>query len=108
MSKWLCALTLAGFCAACGGPARDQPAIGSTTEEGTSTSAAAEEEEKPDLPTYREVTIPSGTTLRLDLKSAVSSDASQVEDTVRASLQAGRLRSMASRSCRLERNSLER
>ena len=42
--------------------------------------------EKPELPTYREVTIPSGTTLRLELKSAVSSDASQVEDTVRASL----------------------
>ena len=86
VSKWLCALTLAGFCAACGGPGSDLPATGATTEEGTSTSTAAEKEEKPDLPTYREVTIPSGTTLRLDLKSAVSSDASQVEDTVRASL----------------------
>ncbi len=41
---------------------------------------------KPEPPTYREVTIPSGTTLRLELKSAVSSDASQVEDAVRASL----------------------
>jgi hypothetical protein len=35
---------------------------------------------------YREVTIPAGTTLRLELQSAVSSDQSQVEDTVRASL----------------------
>ena len=86
MSKWLCALTLAGFCAACGGSSTDQPATGATTEEGTATSTAAEKEEKPKLPTYREVTIPSGTTLRLELQSAVSSDGSKVEDTVRATL----------------------
>jgi hypothetical protein len=86
VSKWLCALTLAGVCAACGGPKSGQPATGGTTEEGTSTSAAAEHEKKPELPVYREVTIPAGTTLRLDLQSAVASDASQVEDTVRASL----------------------
>ena len=84
MSRWLCALTLAGLCAACGSSTTDNAAVGTTTEEGTSTSAAAEE--KSELPTYREVTIPSGTSLRLELKSAVSSDASQVEDTVRASL----------------------
>ncbi len=86
VSKWLCALTLAGFCAACGGSETGRPATGGTTEEGTSTSAAAEKEKKPDLPVYREVTIPAGTTLRLDLQSAVASDTSQVEDTVRASL----------------------
>jgi hypothetical protein len=86
VSKWLCALTLTALCAACGGSATDQSATGGTTEEGTSTSKAAETEEQPDLPTYREVTIPAGTTLRLDLQSAVSSDASQVEDTVRAVL----------------------
>jgi hypothetical protein len=86
VSKWLCALTLAGFCAACGGSATDQSAPGATTEEGTSPGAVAEKEAKPDLPEYKEVTIPSGTTLRLDLQSAVSSDGSQVEDTVRASL----------------------
>ena len=86
MTKWLCALTLAGFCAACGGSNADNAAVGNTTEEGTSTSGAAEKEATPDLPTYREITIPSGTTLRLDLKSAVSSDASKVEDTVHASL----------------------
>ena len=84
MSRWLCALTLAGLCAACGSSTTDNAAVGTTTEEGTSTSAAAEE--KLGLPTFREVTIPSGTSLRLELKSAVSSDASQVEDTVRASL----------------------
>ena len=86
VSKWLCALTLAGFCAACGGSEVSQPATEGTTEEGTSTAAAAEKEEKPDLPVYREVTIPAGTTLRLDLQSSVASDTSQVEDTVRASL----------------------
>jgi len=82
VSKWLCALTLAGLCAACGGSTTDNAAV-STSEEGTSTPAA---DEKSDLPEYREVTIPTGTTLRLELKSAVSSDASRVEDTVRASL----------------------
>lgn len=85
MTKWLCALTLAGFCAACGGSEMSQSATG-TTEEGTSTSAAAEKEKKADLPVYREVTVPAGTTLRLDLQSSVASDSSQVEDTVRASL----------------------
>ena len=84
MSRWVCALTLAGLCAACGSSTSDNAAVGTTAEEGTSTFAAAEE--KPGLPTYREVTIPSGTSLRLELKSAVSSDASQVEDTIRASL----------------------
>lgn len=86
MSKWLCALTLAGFCAACGGSETGQPATGGTTEEGTSTSAAADNKGKPALPVYREVTIPAGTALRLDLQSAVASDTSRVEDTVRASL----------------------
>lgn len=86
MSKWLCALTLAGLCAACSGSGTDQAAAGGTTEEGTSTAQAAEQDSKPRLPTYREVVIPPGTTLRLELASAVSSDASSVEDTVRASL----------------------
>jgi hypothetical protein len=35
---------------------------------------------------YQEVTIPAGTTLRLDLRSAVASDTSKIEDTVRATL----------------------
>jgi hypothetical protein len=84
VSRWLCALTLAGWCAACGSSTSDTGAAGTTTEEGTGTSAAAEKNSEP--ATHREVTIPSGTTLRLELKSAVSSDASQVEDAVRASL----------------------
>jgi hypothetical protein len=38
------------------------------------------------VPEYREVTIPAGTTLALELKSAVASDTSKVEDQVRAAL----------------------
>jgi hypothetical protein len=95
VSKWLCALTLAGFCAACGGSRADQPPAGDTPEKVAPTSTAADlagEAElvanvaRPKAPRYREVTIPAGTTLRLELQSAVSSDGSQVEDTVRASL----------------------
>ena len=40
----------------------------------------------PKLPEYREVTIPAGTTLSLELKTAVASDTSKVEDQVRAAL----------------------
>jgi hypothetical protein len=38
------------------------------------------------VPEYREFTLPAGTTLPLELKSAVASDVSEVEDTVRATL----------------------
>jgi hypothetical protein len=38
------------------------------------------------LPEYREVTIPPGTTLSLELKSAVASDTSKIEDPVHATL----------------------
>ena len=38
------------------------------------------------MPTFREVTLPAGTTLRLKLTTGVASDTSQVEDTVRAEL----------------------
>jgi hypothetical protein len=38
------------------------------------------------IPTYREITLPAGTTLPLDLKTAVGSDTSQLEDSVRATL----------------------
>ena len=40
----------------------------------------------PAAPRFREVTLPAGTTLRLRLQSAVASDTSSVEDTVRAAL----------------------
>ena len=40
----------------------------------------------PKAPEYREVTIPEGTVLPLELKTSVSSDGSNVEDPVRATL----------------------
>jgi len=38
------------------------------------------------LPVYREVTIPAGTTLRLDLATSIASDQSQIEDPVHATV----------------------
>ena len=83
MQKWLCAAVLAGVCAACGG--------GSGSPESNAAPAPAEETKapapaKPPEPVYKEVTLPAGTTLRLELKSAVASDTSKVEDRVRAVL----------------------
>jgi hypothetical protein len=83
MRKWLSAVALTGLCAACGGSGSTEPqaADGAKPE-----AAAAEEKKAPPEPVYREVTLPAGTTLRLDLRSAVASDASKVEDAVRATL----------------------
>jgi len=80
MQKWLCAAVLAGVCAACGGGSGspEQSAAPAPGEE-TKTPAPAE-------PVYKEVTVPAGTTLRLELKSSVASDTSKVEDRVRAVL----------------------
>ena len=83
MRKWLSAAVLACVCAACGGSGTE-PATpaGDTKPE----AAEAEEKKAPPEPVYKEVTLPAGTTLRLDLKSSVASDTSKVEDTVRAAL----------------------
>jgi hypothetical protein len=43
----------------------------------------------PAVPEYREFVLPAGMTLPLELKSAVGSDVSAVEDTVRATLSRG-------------------
>jgi hypothetical protein len=50
------------------------------------TAAAAAEKPAPAVPEYREITLPAGTTLPLELKTAVGSDTSNVEDAVRATL----------------------
>ena len=84
MRKWLSAAALACVCAACGGSGSTETA---TPADETKTEAAASEEKKaPPEPVYKDVTLPAGTTLRLDLKSSVASDTSKVEDTVRAAL----------------------
>jgi hypothetical protein len=75
-------LAVAAMTAACGSGA---PAGNAATPEGSAPQPAAVEAAKAE-PELREVTIPAGTTLRLKLQSAVASDSSKVEDTVRAEL----------------------
>lgn len=87
MKKWLGVFAVAVACAGCDGSA-DNPA--STTAEAAeapeSATGAADARAAAAVPVYREVTIPAGTTLRLDLATAIGSDSSRVEDTVRATL----------------------
>ncbi len=81
--KWAGVLAVAGLCAACGGSAESpETATAAGVEAGAASNAAA----APAAPRFREVTLPAGTTLRLQLQSAVASDSSRVEDTVRAEL----------------------
>src|SRR5690348_7035882 len=72
MQKWLCAVILAGTCAACGSNSQ-QPAAPATGEDAKTTAAAPT---KPAEPVFKDITLPAGTTLRLELKSAVASDTS--------------------------------
>src|SRR5215468_569149 len=81
MQKWLCAAILAGVCAACGSSSQQSPASAAPGEDAKTAPAPPE---KPAEPVFKEVTIPAGTTLRLELKTAVASDTSKVEDPVRA------------------------
>jgi hypothetical protein len=73
-------LVVAAMTAACGNGA---PAENAATADGSNTEPAVV---KAEADVLREVTIPAGTTLRLKLQSAVASDSSEVEDTVRAEL----------------------
>jgi hypothetical protein len=93
MSKLLCVI-LGGaiFATGCGTPAADSEGAvadaaitGAKSNEASSRPAPVSEvATKAPAPTYREVTIPSGTTLSLSLTSAVASDTSKVEDAVSA------------------------
>ena len=74
-------LAVVAMCAACSG---SQPAADSDTTAVADTSRPSAG--RPAAPRFREVTLPVGTTLRLKLQSALASDSSQVEDTVRAEL----------------------
>ena len=82
MRKWLSAADLACVCAACGGREALVPDRGPRRRSPTD----PRKKKAPPEPVYKEVTLPAGTTLRLDLKSSVASDTSKVEDTVRAAL----------------------
>ena len=83
LHKWLAVIVFAAACAACGGTEN-----ASSTEADDSATAAGEDAKAPGkaVPVYREVTLPAGTTLRLDLASSIASDSSKVEDAVRATV----------------------
>jgi hypothetical protein len=79
--KWLSVLMIAGLTAACGG--------GTTSTSSTTpadTAPAAEAAKAPEPPPEKEVTVPSGTALQLDLASALATDTSKVEDPVKATV----------------------
>ena len=84
MIRLLNLLAVAALCAACGKEPVDTGAAAAAS--ATVDSAAPAPAAKAAEPELREVTIPAGTTLRLTLQSAVGSDSSHVEDTVRAEL----------------------
>jgi hypothetical protein len=87
--KWPYVLVVAAVSAACGGGARpvQNADEGVAVEEAAGTGGVLERAAAAvGVPQYREVTIPAGTTLRLELTSTVASDSSKVEDSVRAEL----------------------
>ncbi len=81
-------VAVAALTTGCGGDAASGPAASSTAPaaDGAAEGAVKKAAAAIGIPTYREVTLPAGTTLPLELKSAVASDTSQVEDSVRATL----------------------
>ena len=84
MKNWVSALAVASLCVWCGGgQSADPETAAADTAASADTPAAASAEP---APPYREITLPENTTLRLRLRSAVASDSSRVEDTVRAEL----------------------
>jgi hypothetical protein len=86
VTKWMLAvLAAATLTVGCGSSATTDSAE-SAAEEGGVAGAARKAAAAAGVPTYREVTLPAGTALPLELKTAVASDTSQVEDTVRATL----------------------
>ena len=82
--KWLSVVMFAGLTAACGGGSST-----SSTNETTSPAAtppAAEAAKAPEPPAEKEMTVPTGTALRLELASALSTETAKVEDPVKATV----------------------
>ena len=91
MRKLVGLLAVASLCAACGGGANPEAAdaeadAAAPAAETAGASPLARAAAAVGIPQYRDVTLPAGTTLQLELQSAVASDSSSVEDTVRATL----------------------
>lgn len=88
MRQLFSVLAIASLCGACGGSQNPESAAAEAAPGTAAASASpiAKAAAAVGLPQYRDVTLPAGTALRLELQSAVASDTSSVEDTVRASL----------------------
>ena len=89
MRKWVCVIGLTFGLAACNGAKAPENTIAAdASNNGGAEPAAAAAPATPATPAvhYTEVTIPTGTTLRLSLASSVGSDTSNVEQPVRATL----------------------
>ena len=93
MMKWACVLGLTVGLAACNGAkapenaaTTETPAAATTGEATNAPISAATSAPVAPAARFTEVTIPSGTTLRLALSSTVASDTSKVEEPVRATL----------------------
>lgn len=94
MRKLLGVLAVASLCAACGDSTSEPVAAAPGSEAPAAAAAGGTTGASPlakvaaavGIPQYRDVTLPAGTALRLELQSAIASDTSSVEDTVRASL----------------------
>jgi len=91
VTKWMRAILAASVVTVgCGSSARDAAdGAAPASDDGALSGAARKAAAAVGIPTYREITLPAGTTLPLELKSAVASDTSRVEDTVRATLRRG-------------------
>lgn len=76
---------VAMFCAACGG-STSTPATSDSPATAGSDEGAPAAEALPPAPVVREISIPDGTSLRLDLSTPLDSETSRVEDVVRATL----------------------
>ena len=90
MRQWVCVIGLTIGLAACNGAKAPENTIAGDASsnsgaESVATSAATSAPATPAVH-YTEVTIPSGTALRLSLASSVGSDTSNVEQPVRATL----------------------
>ena len=83
MQKWTLAMAaVAAMTLGCGESPANPEAAAAAADAGAAPAART----APALPVYREITLPAGTTLPLELKTAVASDTSNVEDAVRATL----------------------
>jgi hypothetical protein len=84
LHKWLAVIALAAACGACSGTENASSTAESANSPEASKDSALTKAVAKVIPVYRDVTIPAGTMLRLDLASSIASDTSKVEDAVSA------------------------